>query len=270
MKKAILIYDDHCPLCVCYTRLFVRTGLIAPGERKAFSEISDELLTRIDFARGSNEIPLVNMETGEVHYGIDALLEVLGRKMPWIKKTGNWPGVNGFLRKLYKLVSFNRKVIVATTCGKGEIDCSPAFNIPYRMAFLVLGLIFNTFMLIPVQGLLQTFPSYSLSLSGLQLVHFSILAVNLGLALCFKKEQAFEFLGQVNMLALMVNLLLVPLILLNGFLTPLWLGICLAGIMILIFREYVRRMTYARVLQTHSWVAGLQLGGMALLVSFAL
>jgi hypothetical protein len=44
-----------------------------------------------------------------------------------------------FLKKLYKLISYNRRIIVAntttTSCG---IDCKPDYNFKYRFLFILL------------------------------------------------------------------------------------------------------------------------------------
>ena len=108
-----LIYDDACPLCVWYTGAFVKSGLLTTEGRKAFSTCDTELLNAIDLERGKNEIPLIDIENKQVLYGIDAMLEVLGEKFPVIKTIGNVKPVNWFLKRLYKFISYNRKVIVA-------------------------------------------------------------------------------------------------------------------------------------------------------------
>lgn len=268
MNSSILFYDDHCPLCVCYTKFFVRTGLLAPEERQAFSAIPENWLSKIDFVKGTNEIPLVNKETGKVLYGIDALLEILGRKMPVVKTIGHWAPINFLLRKLYKLISYNRKVITAIPCGPGEIDCSPSFDYRYRTLFLFLGLLFNTLMLIPAHQLLQSIPTYTLNFWELQTGHFLLVASNLSLAFFLNKEKAFEFLGQVNMLALTSNLLLIPLIVSAAWLSVVAVKVFLVMLVVLVFREYIRRMGYAGILKSYSWIAGMQLGGMALFLLF--
>lgn len=264
MKKAILLYDDHCPLCVCYTKLFVRTGLLKPEERRAFSTVSEEFLTRIDFVRGTNEIPLINEETGQVYYGIDALLEVLGRKMPWIKTVGQWAPVHYLLGKLYKFISYNRKVIVATGCGPGEIDCSPSFHSGYRTLFLVMGLLFTTAMLFPAFGWFFQFKSFALTTNQWLGAFGAVVLLNLVLSFFFTRERAFEFLGQVTMLALIASGLMIPLLLLENFLPPLasMVGLILAGLVVL--KEYGRRMNYLGLFKSYAWIAGLQLGGMVI------
>src|SRR5215510_3037234 len=108
MENKILIYDDNCPLCTWYSGLFVKYGFLNEDGRKPFSKLDDRLLSQIDFARSRNEIPLLNTSTHEVVYGIDALLEVLDQKAPFIKTTGKFGPLTWILKKIYKLVSFNR------------------------------------------------------------------------------------------------------------------------------------------------------------------
>ena len=113
MKNKILVYDDNCPLCTWYSGLFVKYGFLESGGRKAFSTLDDKLLSLIDFNKSRNEIPLLDTSSNRVLYGIDALLEILDQKIPCIKTTGNVAPIKWFLKKFYKLISYNRKVIVA-------------------------------------------------------------------------------------------------------------------------------------------------------------
>src|SRR5690349_14596360 len=137
MKNAILVYDDNCPLCTWYSSLFTRYGFLPEHGRKAFSTLDQSLLQKIDFNRSRNEIPLIDTNNGSVAYGLDALLTILGDRFSWIKKVGKWKIVYWFFRKLYKLISYNRKVIVAKKCSAGAIDCAPDINYGYRFLFLL-------------------------------------------------------------------------------------------------------------------------------------
>ena len=80
-------------------------------------------------------------------YGIDALLDILDQKIPFIKAMGNFAPLKWVLKRIYKLFSFNRKVIVAKKCGPASIDCSPDQNYLYRFIFMAVCLVFNTLML---------------------------------------------------------------------------------------------------------------------------
>ena len=261
MKNKILVYDDNCPLCSWYTGLFIKYGFLEHGGRKAFSKLDAATLTKIDFDRSRNEIPLLDTKTMKVEYGIDALITILDQKIPLVRRLGNLAPIKWSLRKLYKLVSFNRKVIVARKCGPGNIDCSPDTNFTYRFFFMAISLLFNTAMIIPLHnGLFSKLSYYRINIFEMQAAHFVFVASNCALAFTFKKQKGYEYLGQVNMLALSAILLLIPLLLLNLLTTIEWINtiyLLIAGLFI--FKEYFRRMKYAGVLSTYKWVVGVNI-----------
>jgi len=261
MENKILIYDDNCPLCTWYSGLFVKYGFLNPDGRKPFSTLDNELLSKIDFDKSRNEIPLLDTTTNKVLYGIDALLEILGQKVALIKTTGNFAPLKWVLKKIYKLVSFNRKVIVAKKCGPGNIDCSPDTNYVYRFIFMIVCLCFNTGMLYPFQTTLFCKLSYyHLTLLQLQAAHFCFVLVNCTLAFSFSKAKGYEYLGQVNMLALSAILLLTPLLLMHYFFFAEWFSTgWLVIVSAVVFKEYARRMEFAGVLSNNKWVVSLNL-----------
>lgn len=262
----ILIYDDNCPLCTWYTGFFVKCGLLPAEGRRAFSVIDPALFDKINFAKSRNEIPLIDTMTGKVFYGIDSLLEILDQKIPLIKKIGNLMPLKWFLQKLYKIVSYNRKVIVARKCGTGVIDCAPDFNYFYRILFMSVFLIFNTAMLIPFHNILFTrLPYYEISMMELQFAHFGLVVINCLLACTFKKQKTIEYLGQVNMLALLVILFLIPLLLFEKLfvLNDTIITVYLVLTAMFIFKEYLRRMDYAGVLVKNSWIVSVNLTSIA-------
>ncbi len=252
-----LIYDDDCPLCSAYTQAFVKTGMLQKEGRKSFREVDDATFALVDKNRCHNEIPLIDKETKQVWYGIDALLEILGNKVPLIKIVGNIKPVKWALQKFYKFISYNRKVIVAKKTGAGY-DCSPDFNTHYRVIFLFIFLLFNSLMLSPLYYdiFTRSFIRNS-SLFELQAAHLSFVAVNITCAMLLKKNKAFEYLGQVNMLALITVLLIVPLLFINR-LFPMagsWFtNSYLVVITIFIGRQYIHRMGYAGIIRHNRWL----------------
>lgn len=258
----ILVYDDACPLCVAYTSAFVKTGLLTAEGRQSFSDVSAELLHTINYQRSKNEIPLLDPVTNKVWYGIDALLEIFGSKYPIIKTIGHYKPVNWLLKKLYSFISYNRKVIVAAKASPLKIDCSPSFNLFYRVLFMLVFLVANTLMLYPVhQHLLSKIPEYSLTASQLFLVHTVMVAINCILALFLPKQTAIEYLGQVNMLTLVTNLLLLPLLITGAYLNlHHWVNYLYLGLLtIVIFNEYFRRMDYAEIFNRHKIIMAINL-----------
>ena len=261
MKNKILVYDDNCPLCTWYSGLFVKYGFLNAEGRKPFSTLDDKLLSKIDFDKSRNEIPLLDTSTYKVLYGIDALLEILDQKIPFIKATGNFAPLKWGLKKFYKLISFNRKVIVAKKCGAGSIDCSPDTNNLYRFIFMALCLAFNTLMLIPYQNnLFSKLSYYHVDIYELQAAHFTFVIINCILAFSFSKARSYEYLGQVNMLALSAILLLLPLMILhNFFFSELFSTAWLIVIATIIFKEYARRMEYTGILSNNKWIVSINL-----------
>ncbi|MFT3979816.1 MAG: hypothetical protein QM687_05045 [Ferruginibacter sp.] len=248
-----LIYDNECPLCTAYTGAFVKTGLLEKEGRKNFNEVSPAFLQQLDSSRCHNEIPLIDDETGKTWYGIDALLEVLGARMSFFKTVGQYPPVHWLLRKLYSLISYNRKVIVAVA-SKGY-DCSPAFSSRYRLLFLALGLIFNSWLF----GLSIALFTKSIFPAGsfmqMQTAHYTLVSINIGIAIILGKQRGFDYLGQINMLALITMLLLLPLIFLQDHLPLAILSAAIGFIGCFIIKEYIRRMEYAGILKNYRIIA---------------
>jgi predicted DCC family thiol-disulfide oxidoreductase YuxK len=250
----ILLYDDYCPLCTWYSGLFVRSGLLKPGNRVAFSKADISVLTAIDIEKGKDEIPLFDPATRQTLYGIDSLLEILGQQCGSIKKAGNIKPVKWLLKRLYKFVSYNRKVIVARKCGPGTFDCSPGFNIPYRIIFILAFLLFNTFMLFPLHDHVFSHLSfYHLTITQLQCGHLALVGTNLLLAAFLSRRTAIEYLGQVAVLSL-INILLLIIVLLFNLVLPVseWVILFfLVSITTLLIKEYRRRMKYAGIINRH-------------------
>lgn len=254
----IIIYDDTCPFCGVYTNIFVKTGLITKENRRAFSTIDQNMLALIDIKRAVNEIPVIDTQTKEVWYGIDALLEVIHPKIPFIKPAANIKPVKWTLLKLYKFISFNRKVIVAPKTIHCNFDCTPDFNFKYRLLFLLSFLVFNTLMLFPIHNSILIDSAISrTSILQLQAAHFCLIAINIAIASKLNRTDGVEYLGQANMLAIITILLTVPLLFINKYTqynNPIINTIYLIAITLFIIKEYVRRMQFAGIFKNYTWV----------------
>lgn len=261
MKPFLLIYDDRCPLCNWYSGLFTRVGWLPADGRKAFSSISDNEYPLLDISRGLQEIPLLDRSTGAFYYGLDALLLIIEQHHPGLVRPARFKPVYWFFKKLYKLVSFNRKVIVAVPCGQGSFDCSPDFNIRYRSLFMFLLLLLNTMLLFPLQQhVFSSLPWYKHSLTGLQTAHFTMVGIHLLIASLLGVKKGFEFLGQISMLALFTTLACMPLMLLTPWLKLTWIfNVWFALTGVLVFREWLNRMQYAGLIPQRNWLGGMHL-----------
>ncbi|MES2774331.1 MAG: DCC1-like thiol-disulfide oxidoreductase family protein [Bacteroidota bacterium] len=152
-NRQALLYDDNCPLCAAYTTAFVKAGLLQKENRIAFSSINIRQFP-LDTNRARHEIPLVDLETGEVKYGVDALAEILNQKLPFIKPVLSIRWVHWLFKKLYSFISYNRKIIVAKpSFAKGCFDCSPDYSFKHRVALAFFTSVLAGLMLLQLAGL---------------------------------------------------------------------------------------------------------------------
>ena len=145
LENYTLLYDDDCPLCRVYTRGFIAAEMLDKNGKKPYCNLSEEEQNFIDVKRASNEIALIDTKNKTVLYGIDSLLKVIGFSFPWMQKVGYWKPINYFLKKLYKLISFNRKVIVPSKINKEfKLQCVPDFNFKYRYFYIIFTIIISS------------------------------------------------------------------------------------------------------------------------------
>jgi hypothetical protein len=144
LKNQTLLYDTDCPLCNLYTTGFIKAKMLDKNGKKPFVSLTKEEQNCIDINRAKNEIALVNTQDNTVLYGIDGLLRILGHSFPLIEKVGHFTPVNYFLKKVYKLISFNRKVIIPSKeLAAGQLQCVPEFNTKYRGIYIFLTVVFT-------------------------------------------------------------------------------------------------------------------------------
>ena len=178
--------------------------------------------------------------------------------------------VNGLFCKLLNLVS-RHELIVARQCGPGSFDCSPAFNPFYRMVFLCLFLVFNSVMLFPLhEHVFSRLSYYHLSYEQLQGGHLVFVGVNCVLALFLNKRMAIEYLGQINMLAL-VTILFLTLLLFVTVVLPVDEWVILSYLFLLtifIIKEYFRRMQYAGIVTFHKFLTAINIVCLLLFLAY--
>jgi len=137
-NKAI-IYDDTCPMCRWYTSKFVNAGILLEHNRISFAKLEGlDLVDQIDFEIGRDEIPLVDLGGGKTIYGVDSMVHLLARKLPWLPAVVAFPPINWLMRHLYKLISYNRRIMAPSANQTIKYDCTPHFNWTYRLIYLAL------------------------------------------------------------------------------------------------------------------------------------
>lgn len=213
-----LIYDDNCPLCKAYTSAFVKGGLLKQKNRLAFTEVNMQQF-RIDWHRAKHEIPLIDIETGKVWYGVEALTEVLKQKFPFVKSMLRINFLNWFFHKLYKLISYNRKIIIAhTEKNKSSFDCTPDYSYAWRWLLVIISFTL-TFFFTKAAHLIPTFIEATF-IKNIFVVASIFMAL---LLLITGKKVMTELLAHVALTMLMSSFLLMTSVFLKKiFLLEAW------------------------------------------------
>lgn len=143
INKAI-VYDDQCPLCQWYTGEFVKFGLLEEEKRLTFRNLHKQAdINQIDLERAKSEIPLVDLNGDKTLYGIDSLIYVLKSSFPRLMRLAEIKPLYWFFKRLYFLVSYNRRIISGAHKTYYICDCTPPFSLKYRLAYLVFAAVLS-------------------------------------------------------------------------------------------------------------------------------
>ena len=212
LNNNTLIYDQDCPMCKMYTKAFIKTGMLDKNGRKSFCDLDENEKQIMDINRASNEIALIDSKNNKVFYGIDSLLKVIGYSFPLVEKIGHLSTINFFLKKLYSLISFNRKVIMPNTSTIKSQACIPSFSYKWRMIYIIFSIMISTITLYKFSTILLDFPKSTISRELMitlgQILFQSIFLFKIG------AKNLINYIGQLMTVSLLGSISLLPLILL--------------------------------------------------------
>ncbi len=194
LENKVIVYDDVCPMCNAYTAGFVRLGWLK--HRTGLADAPPELLQKIDLDRARHEIPLLDTQTGEVTYGVNALFLILGERMLFFKPLFRNRLFRATIYQLYQLITYNRRIIAGSAAPKTGFDCAPDVNLFYRWLYIGLAATGTTFLF------WQNFSPGNLGLKVL----LSLLGMMLKAVFFTKKK--LDFLGHWTTIALVSALLI--------------------------------------------------------------
>lgn len=138
MNKYLIVYDDVCPMCAAYTASFHKLGWT---DRTGFAQTASHELPEFDIERARHEIPLLDRETGKVRYGLKALFHLIGEHVPLLRPVLDSKLTYYALWPLYRLITFNRRIIAGTSAPEKGFDCAPDFHRGWRLTYCVLALL---------------------------------------------------------------------------------------------------------------------------------
>lgn len=216
LAKHTLLYDEDCLMCNVYTAGFIKSNMLDENGRKPFVTITNEEESYIDIERAKNEIALVDTVNKTVFYGIDSLLKVIGNSFPWMEKVGNWKPINYFLKKLYKFISYNRKVIVPSKAkAEHKINCIPDFNTKYRLFYITFATLFTALILFQYSKMIVILPKatfireFFLAVGQISFQAFFIQKLD--------KQKQLNYIGNLVTVSVIGSLFLFPIIIVNHY-----------------------------------------------------
>lgn len=258
LKEHVIIYDDQCPLCHLYTGAFVKTGMLEANGREAYTCLRPEVAGLLDGERSRNEIPLVDLRTGTVVYGVDSLFKVLGHRFPALRLLFGLRPFRWLAQVAYALVSYNRKVVIPGRVFEAEGACTPTFHLPWRLAYLGVAWLVSAWVLTAYAARLA--PLVPASSFGREfLVCGGQMVFQAGLVGLLRRDRLVHYLGNLMTVSLAGSLLLLPALALGAaglVLPPFAYAAWFTGVVGLMFLEHVRRVKLLGipVAATAGWV----------------
>ncbi len=258
LKNRKLLIDKDCPMCNIYGKCFSEIGLIDKNTISPYQTIHDFYANQIDMERAKNEIALLDTETATTHYGIDAMIEILAHHSTLFKKFLYSQLIYAFLLRLYRFISYNRKVIYPTLKNENLRDCTPEVNTKYRWFYIIFVAIFTGLVLNQFAFHLNARLGWEHTWVREFLICFGQIGWQLVAISFFKKNKRLDYLGNMSTVSMIGGILLLPVILVNYYFPISLIGLTsMFGIVVSIMLvEHIRRCKLLDVpfAMTISWV----------------
>ena len=258
LKNHVIVYDSECPLCKVYTGAFVKTGMLDEEGREAYCSLPQQYEAMVDKDRARNEIALIDVESGKAYYGYESLFKVIENSFPIFKPLFQLTVFRWVILRLYRFISYNRKVIIPPSVMDAPRSCTPDFNLVYRWAYIIFAWLMTSVILTAYSGLLVDYIGNT-SL-GREFLICAGQIVFQGLVLIITKSRGkVNYLGNMMTISLAGSLLLLPVIFIyrislnqEPIIALIWFGL----VVLLMFLEHIRRLKILKVtyLLTITWV----------------
>lgn len=212
-------------MCAWYTGEFVKHGVLADDGRIPWDQMNGLHQAQVDRERSRNEIALVDLKGGETLYGIEAMFAMTGALAPALKPLLRFPAFKGMMKMVYKLITYNRRMMAGGKPGNRATSCEPDFNLTWRVIYLGISLLFGSAAWFGVGNHL-----FNGVEAGWQLLAFAATGwfAMAATTLILPFRARMEYLGNLATLLNISGLLLLPCLLLNAL-----AGVNLPGLMIL-------------------------------------
>jgi hypothetical protein len=121
----VIVYDGDCAMCTTAARFLVRRGVPAEDVRP-FSSFEGALAERLVAAGIRNEIAVLDPASDRIRSGAEGLFFALaGTRLRWATRIFDRRPLRGLASGLYRLVSFNRRVLSPVPPRAVPCACEP-------------------------------------------------------------------------------------------------------------------------------------------------
>lgn len=259
IKNHKLLIDQHCPMCAAYGSAFTQFKMIDGNTIAPYQIIDSKHTQHIDMHRATNEIALHNTVTKETKYGLDAMFHIVSQGNQWIKDVLYFPLFFLPLKYLYKLITYNRKVIVGgSSFHTGERACNPDKNLFYRSLFIGLSAWFTAVVLNSYFSLVGSYFGFESPWYVEYFICFGQIVWQGIMIQRIAPQNSWDYLGNMSMVSALGGFLLLPVLAISTFMALsgwILLGYfsLVVGVMLL---EHIRRCKSMQLgwLPTISWV----------------
>lgn len=253
LKNSILVYDSECLMCSYYTEKFVRNGVLEQEGWVAYKDIENSLCSLLDKKRARNEIALVNTKTQTVTYGIESIFLLVGQMFPFLKPLFRLKFFRWTMKRVYSFISYNRKAIAPSRQFEGYNQCTPDFNLKYRLAYIfftwmVVSVILNAYSktltgIIPQSNFIREF-----IICGGQVIYQAIAVA------IIRKDRVVHYLGNMMTISFAGSLLLLPTLAVYKFFPTVSHFIMAAYFFLVVFLMFLEHIRRTRILEIN-WMA---------------
>ncbi|WP_428327604.1 DUF393 domain-containing protein [Mucilaginibacter sp.] len=242
LENHVILFDSECPMCKAYTNAFVKSGMLNDNGRAAYQQMPENICPVINKQRAANEIALVNIETGEVTYGIKSLFRVIGTALPVFNPLFAFEPFIWLMSKIYAFIAFNRRVIIPTGKTNDSFAFQPEFKKHYRIAYLLFTWFFTGYILTAYAHLLVGIvplgnPYREYMICGGQIIFQGIVIST------FARDKLWNYLGNMMTISFAGSLLLLLLLGISCLFSipPLLAVMYFLAVAGLMFLEHIRR-----------------------------
>lgn len=240
LNNHVILFDNECPMCYTYTKAFVKSGMLAQDGREAYQEMPQNICPLVDWQRATDEIALVNTETGEVTYGIQSLFKIIAHAMPFFSPLFIFSPFVYLMQKIYAFISYNRRVIIPAAVKENTLQ--PTFKLHYRITYLLLTWALTAYILTDYAHLLTDFVPLG-SKYREYLICGGQLFFQGAIIVFYRKEKLWDYLGNMMTISFAGSMLLLPILVLSKYLDiqPIFFVLYFLMVAGLMFLEHLRR-----------------------------